>query len=108
MDGEENEMTKGAYGMPTTHKIKPKHPYITSVKTHCGGSPIISGTKFPVRSVVFYVLKQGMTPEELIKEFTHLTLSQVYDALSYYYENKKSIDRELREHEAELREGAAV
>ena len=72
-----------------------KHPYIVFLKTHCGGSPVIAGTKFPVRSIVFYVLKQGMTPEELIKEFTHLTLPQVYDALSYYYEHREEIEREL-------------
>jgi uncharacterized protein (DUF433 family) len=35
---------------------------------------------------VNYVLKQGLTPEELLKEFKHLNLSQVYDALSYYYD----------------------
>jgi len=81
--------------MPLAQKVKPKHPYIASLKSHCGGSPIIAGTKFPVRSVVFYVLKQGMTPEELVKEFTHLTLAQVYSALSYYYENRAEIDREL-------------
>jgi uncharacterized protein (DUF433 family) len=39
------------------------------------------GTKFPVHSVVNYVLKQGLSPEELMKEFPHLTLAQVYDAL---------------------------
>jgi len=81
--------------MPLAQKVKPKHPYIVSLKSHCGGSPIIAGTKFPVRSVVFYVLKQGMTPEELVKEFTHLTLAQVYDAISYYYENRAEIDKEL-------------
>lgn len=81
--------------MPLAQKVKPKHPYIVSLKSHCGGSPIIAGTKFPVRSVVFYGLKQGMTPEELVKEFTHLTLAQVYDAISYYYENRAEIDKEL-------------
>ncbi len=80
--------------MPVALK-RTKHPYIVSLKTHCGGSPVIAGTKFPVRSIVFYVLKQGMTPEELIKEFTHLTLPQVYDALSYYYEHTDEIEREL-------------
>ncbi len=48
-------------------------------------------------SVVFYVLKQGMTPEELVKVFTHLTLSQVYDALSYYYDNKERVECDLSE-----------
>lgn len=79
--------------MPVAQKVK--HPYIVSLKTHCGGSPLIAGTKFPVRSVVFYILKQGMTPEELIKEFSHLTLPQVYDALSYYYDDREKIDKEL-------------
>jgi uncharacterized protein (DUF433 family) len=35
------------------------HPYIVSEKDLCGGSPVIRGTKFPVRSVVNYVLRQG-------------------------------------------------
>lgn len=86
----------------TVKKIK--HPYIVSIKTHCGGSPVIAGTKFPVRSVVFYVLRQGMTPEELTKEFSHLTLPQIYDALSYYYENMEYIDRELSMSENDLKE----
>ena len=85
--------------------MKPKHPYITSLKSHCGGSPIIAGTKFPVRSVVFYVLRQGMSPEELVKEFSHLTLPQVYDALSYYYENKKSIDEGISLSEERYKKG---
>ena len=90
--------------MPLTQKKKTKHPYIISLKTHCGGSPVIAGTKFPVRTVVFYILKQGMTPEELVKEFLHLTLPQVYDALSYYYENRGKIDKELFMQESDLRQ----
>jgi len=87
--------------MPATHKLKTKHPYIVSLRTHCGGSRVITGTKFPVKSVVFYVLRQGMTPEELVKEFSHLSLPQVYDALSYYYENQRKIDKELYQTEKE-------
>lgn len=94
--------------MPLAQKIKTKHPYIVSLKTHCGGSPIIAGTKFPVKSVVFYILRQGMTPEELVKEFSHLTLPQIYDALSYYYENKKQIDKEMSFSELEFRKKAAT
>jgi uncharacterized protein (DUF433 family) len=41
------------------------HPYIVSRADYCGGSPVIKGTKFPVRSVVNYVLRQGISPEEL-------------------------------------------
>lgn len=77
------------------------HPHITSQKDLCGGSPVIRGTKFPVRSVVNYVLRQGLSPEELVKEFTHLNLAQVYDALSYYYDHKDSVDKDLRDHSAD-------
>jgi uncharacterized protein (DUF433 family) len=73
------------------------HPYIVSHKDYCGGSPVIKGTKFPVRSVVNYVLRQGLSPEEIVGEFSHLTLAQVYDALSYYYDHKENIDQEIRE-----------
>ncbi len=77
--------------------LKAKHPYIENRKGYCGGAPIIAGTKFPVRSVVDYVLRQGMSPEELVKEFGHLTLAQVHDALSYYYDHQGEIDRDIEE-----------
>ncbi len=81
-----------------------KQPHIISHKDYCGGSPVIEGTKFTVRSVVNYVLKQGISPEELVKEFHHLSLAQVYDALSYYYDHKEEIERELSQHtEANLK-----
>jgi uncharacterized protein (DUF433 family) len=73
-----------------------EHPYIVSQADY-GGRPVIKGTKFPVRSVVNYVLHQGISPEELVKEFSHLTLVQVYDALSFYYDNKESVDKDLRD-----------
>lgn len=94
--------------MRSVQKTKVKHPYITHSKKHYGGSPLIAGTKFPVHSVVFYILRQGMTPEELIKEFSHLTLPQIYDALSYYYENREEIDKELSVDEEELRKRFAL
>ena len=81
----------------TQPAIKTLHPHIDARADYCGGQPIITGTKFPVHSVVNYVLRQGLSPEELVKEFSHLTLAQVYDALSYYYDHKKEIDRELDE-----------
>jgi uncharacterized protein (DUF433 family) len=77
-----------------------EHPYIISQADFCGGSPVIKGTKFPVRSVVNYVLHQGISPEELVKEFSHLTLAQIYDALSFYYDNKERIDKDIRDNSA--------
>jgi len=89
-------------------KARAKHPYIVSLKSHCGGKPVIAGTKFPVRAVAYYILKQGMTPEELVREFHHISLPQVYDALSYYYENKARIDEDIALHEEDLRKKTAT
>jgi uncharacterized protein (DUF433 family) len=79
---------------------KVDHPYVVSQNDLCGGSPVIRGTKFPVRSVVNYVLRQGISPEELVREFSHLTLAQVYDAVSYYYDYKEAVDKDLEENSA--------
>jgi len=73
-----------------------KYPYVHRVKGICGGQPVIRGTRFPVRSVVEYVLRQGMTPEEMVREWEHLTLAQIYDALSYYHDHKEEIDPLVR------------
>jgi uncharacterized protein (DUF433 family) len=47
------------------------HPHIERREGVCGGRPVVAGTRFAVGSVVGYVLRQGMTPEELVAEFPH-------------------------------------
>lgn len=77
------------------------HPHIVTDSAICGGSAVIQGTRFPVRSVVNYVLHHGCTPEELVAKFSHLTLAQIHDALAYYYDNREDIDREMTENREE-------
>ena len=78
-------------------KVHITHPHIEQKPGFRGGKPIIRGTNFPVSAVVVYVLRHGMTPEELVKTFPHLTLAQVYDALSYYYDHREEMDPEVAE-----------
>lgn len=75
------------------------HCYISRNLKIQGGEPVIKGTRFPVRSIVFYVIKEGMLPEELAKEFSHLSLAAIYDALSYYYDHKEEIEKLLKVHQ---------
>ena len=72
------------------------HPHITSDPAVCGGSPCIAGTRFSVRVVVSNVLRLGLTPEELQADFPHLSLAAIYDALSYYYDNRDDVDAEIK------------
>lgn len=77
------------------------HPHISKDTTVCGGSPVIAGTRFPVRSVVFYSLKIGLAPEEIVEKFPHLSLAQLYDALAYYYDNRPEIEQDILENTEE-------
>ncbi len=74
-----------------------KHPYITSSKKIRGGEPIISGTGIKVLDIAIRYELMGMSPEDIIVALSHLTLPQVHDAISYYYENKTEINNKWRE-----------
>lgn len=76
------------------------HPYISYKEGVCGGRSIIEGTRIPVWSIIKWY-KTGMSIEEIIRGFPHLTPSQVYDAFSYYYDNQKEIEKDIAENEEE-------
>ncbi|MBI4822862.1 MAG: DUF433 domain-containing protein [Nitrospirae bacterium] len=72
------------------------HPYITRRKDVGGGNPLIAGTRTRLSNIIAYY-KLGFSPEDLAREFPHLSLAQIHDALSYYYEHQSEIDREIDE-----------
>lgn len=68
-----------------------KHCYIVQNNAILGGEPIIKGTRTPVRAIVEN-WRLGLSPEEIVIHFPHLTLAQVFDALSYYSDNQDEIN----------------
>lgn len=58
------------------------------------GEPRIAGTGVSVKRVVGWY-KLGLSPEEIADEFGHLTLAQVYAALTYYHANRDEIEAAL-------------
>jgi len=72
------------------------HPYIALKKGVCGGEPVIAGTRIRV-SMIAELERSGGTVDEIISMYPHLVHAQVYDALSYYYDNKEEIDRLIEE-----------
>lgn len=79
------------------------HPHIAISQKVCGGSPRIKGTRITVRTIVIYTLFHGQTPEELLTHYPHIRLASIYDALSYYYDNREAINKEIAEHLAPRR-----
>ncbi|PYV17178.1 MAG: DUF433 domain-containing protein [Acidobacteria bacterium] len=67
------------------------HPYIVSDDQILGGEPIIRGTRTPVRAIV-ETWRMGVAAEEIPNGLPHLTLAQVFDALSYYSDHQEEIN----------------
>lgn len=68
------------------------HLYIVTDNQILSGEPIIVGTRTPVRAIV-ELWRQGIAPEVIPSHLTHLTLAQVFDALSYYSDHQDDINR---------------
>lgn len=60
------------------------------------GEPIIMHTRTPVRAIV-ELWRQGVAPEMIPHSLPHLTLAQVFDALSYYSDNQEEINRYIEQ-----------
>jgi len=85
----------------TVSTPKAKHeksfPNIEVVKFTGGSSAVIRGTRVPVHILIGY-LQIGETPEAIAKEIIpHITLSQVYEAMHYYFVHQAEIDKEREE-----------
>ncbi|HAA28148.1 MAG TPA: DUF433 domain-containing protein [Cyanobacteria bacterium UBA8553] len=65
--------------------------YIVRDEQILSGEPIIRGTRTPVRAVV-ETWRMGIAPEEIPKGMPHLTLSQVFGALTYYSDHQDEIN----------------
>ncbi|MBW2154820.1 MAG: DUF433 domain-containing protein [Deltaproteobacteria bacterium] len=73
------------------------HPFIVKNKDICGGSPIIEGTRTRVIDIAIEYEILGHSPDEIISSHPHLTLPQVHDALSFYYENRDELDQKAEQ-----------
>ena len=72
---------------------------ITSSPEIRGGRPRIAGTGVTVGRIATWY-KMGYAPEEIGKRIGHLTVAQVYAALTYYHANREEIEADLASEEA--------
>ncbi len=68
-----------------------EHLYIVRDEQILSGEPIITGTRTSVRAIV-ETWRMGVAPEEISKGLPHLTLAQIFDALSYYSDHQDEIN----------------
>ena len=65
--------------------------YVTQNSEILNGEPIIIGTRTSVRAIVS-LWQLGIMPEEILNHLPHLTLAQVFDALSFYLDHQTEIN----------------
>ena len=70
------------------------HPYIVRNSAIYGGEPIVEGTRTGVRHIIL-LFQSGKDPEEIANS-QRITLAQVYDAISYFYDNEAEITHYIR------------
>lgn len=76
--------------------LLPSHPYVEVIQSRSQPRAVIKGTRVGVDVIVGYT-QAGYTPYEIVTDILpHLTLAQVYDALSYYEDHRTTIDEVLK------------
>lgn len=69
---------------------------ITKTPGVCGGKACIAGTRIRVMDIVIWYEYQGKTPDEIVSHYPTITLSDVHQALAYYYDHLDEIREEMR------------
>lgn len=78
-----------------TAQLQPVHPYVEILQSRSQPRPVIKGTRVGVDVIVGYS-QAGYTPQEIAVDILpHLTVAQVYDALSYYEDHRVQVDEIL-------------
>ena len=62
----------------------------------CGGKPCIVGARIRVQDVFVWHELQGLSADEIVSRFPQLTMADVYAALSYYWDHRDEIQRDMQ------------
>lgn len=60
------------------------------------GKPRIKGRRITVHDIVIWHERMGLSPDEIASSYD-LQLSEIHDALAYYFDYRNEIDREINE-----------
>jgi uncharacterized protein (DUF433 family) len=74
--------------------------YIKTDDSILSGEPIIKDTRTPVRAIV-ELYRLGISPEEIPTHLPHLSLAQVFAALSYYSDHIEEINEYILKNRVE-------
>ena len=88
--------------------VRIPHPHVILDPAIAEGSPVVEGTRVPVRRL-FSWHRQGTTVETLLRRYPQLGPARILDALAFAYDNLDLMTADLlREREGLAREQAAM
>jgi uncharacterized protein (DUF433 family) len=61
----------------------------------CAGQPRIAGTRIRVQDIAVLHERLGLSVDEIVSRYPHLTLAGVYSALAYYHDHRAQIDAQM-------------
>lgn len=65
----------------------------------CGGKPRIAGHRIRVQDIYVCHEVKGLSPDEIIQAYPAITLADVHAALTYYWDHREEIQRQMKEDE---------
>ena len=73
--------------------------HIESSPDLSSGRPRVAGTRVRVQDIVACHEFQGMTADEIVDGYPHITLADVYAALAYYHDHRDEIRGHMKQDE---------
>ena len=80
---------------PATTTTAAPTSHIESTPDVCGGKPRIAGSRIRVQDVVVWHERMGLSADEIVSRYPHLTLADVYAALAFYHDHREQIDADM-------------
>ena len=69
--------------------------HIETTPEVCGGKPRIAGTRIRVQDIYIWHELHGQSADEIVDAYPHLTLADVYAALTYYHDHREAIHADI-------------
>lgn len=66
----------------------------------CGGRPCIAGTRVRVQDIYVWHELQGTSADEIVSRFPQLSMADVYAALTYLWDHRDDILRDMKDEAA--------
>lgn len=70
--------------------------HVTKTPGVCGGKACVAGTRVRVMDIVIWHERLGWSADQIVSEIPNLTLSDVYAALTYYFDHREEIEEDIR------------